>query len=153
MNDKTRTEDPSVLEYYKLFHQQIEKENETISQKMMWNMVSQSFFFGAFASLCGAQYPLKQHLLQAAYEWMIWIIPVCALMIAVIMILSLLESFAHVNRITEAFKERVHHLADRLPPMEKDSDTRFIAKILPFLIPLIFAAGWVIILFQYIKAP
>jgi hypothetical protein len=46
--------DLSRAEFYQLIRGQIEHEEETVNQRVMWQIISQAFFFGAYASLLNA---------------------------------------------------------------------------------------------------
>jgi hypothetical protein len=71
----SQTGDLNRAQYYELIRNQIEHEDQTVNQRVIWQIISQAFFFGAYASLVTAPQQARDPVFQALQQFLLWAMP------------------------------------------------------------------------------
>ena len=94
----------SLAELYGLIRSQIEHENDLVSQRVIWQILTQVFFFGAYASLLNAPLEAKNSLFETEQILLLWRMPTAALLAGLLTyvgILSSLKTIVHLRQLYE----------------------------------------------------
>jgi hypothetical protein len=130
----------SALERYHIVRDQIQHEDNLITQRLSWLMASQAFLFTAYAILLNAPERAMSLFARQQQEWLITAIPALALGSAALIYVSILAGVrALLNLHREA--ERISGGA-ALPPIQGTALTRLAGLISPLLVPPLFMGVW-----------
>ena len=144
--------DLSRAEFYQLIRGQIEHEDETVNQRVMWQIISQAFFFGAYASLLNAPPQAKDAVVDALRHLLVWGVPIAALLAGAITyssILASLRTMAYLRRLYEnyAMAKRNDDPSSKLyPDIHGPASVRGWALVSPIAMPLVFMVTWLMVL-------
>ena len=70
----------SRAEYYQFIKQQIDHQDNLVNQRVIWQIIAQAFFFGAYASLMNAPKEAKGPLFDAEQRLLLWLLPLAGLL-------------------------------------------------------------------------
>jgi hypothetical protein len=139
----------SPLERYQIFRNRIEHEDNLIMQRLSWLMASQSFLFTAYAivtnglansSTIGGNM-FVNHLLILAR-----IIPVVALLNSLLILVSILAALKAIRELRNEYQRQPEVL--EAIPLQTSKSARTLGLSAPVLLPLLFLAVWLFLLFQ-----
>jgi hypothetical protein len=139
----------SPLERYQIFRNRIEHEDNLVMQRLSWLMASQSFLFTADAIVTngmtishatGAS-TFVNHLLVLAR-----IIPVVALLNSLLILVSILATLKAIRELRNEYHRQPGIL--EAIPLQTSKSTRALGLSSPVLLPLLFLAVWLYLLFQ-----
>ncbi len=147
-----RERDMSQGEFYGLIRSQIEHEDELVNMRVIWLIISQAFFFGAYASLMTAPTEARNHLFEAELSLLVWLLPVAALaagMLTYVSILSSLRAIANLRTHYDHYAA-VQWSTDtsrvQYPDIQGSPGLRRWALVSPATLPLVFSISWFVIL-------
>lgn len=133
-------------EIYKITRAQIEFYDNSVSQRVIWLSIGQSFFFGVYATLVTIKAPspdllAKQHILTV-------ILPIAALLNALFTLFDVIAGLSYMRKLKRRYEDRTRKIAsEKVYPFIWGKPTdRIFQHISPTLIPIIFVLSWVIIL-------
>jgi hypothetical protein len=72
--------DLTRADYYRLIRSQIEHEDELVNLRVVRQLLVQSFFFSAYATLLDAPQQAKEMVFERMQQLLTWLIPVAALL-------------------------------------------------------------------------
>jgi hypothetical protein len=150
--------DLTRAQYYELIRGQIEHEDQTINQRVMWQIISQAFFFGAYASLLNAPKEAKNATVDAAQLLLLWGMPLAALSAGILTYLSVVASMRTISTLRYLYKqyadnERRHDPTDKLfPDIDGPAQARRLAILTPLLMPWVFILTWIALLVRLLTA-
>ena len=108
----SETGDLNRAEFYQLIRSQIEHGDQTVNQRVIWQIISQAFFFGAYASLLNAPQQAKDSVFEALQQFLLWILPIAALLVGALTYMSIIASLrtmAYLRRLYEDYAEARRH--------------------------------------------
>ena len=82
----------SLAELYGVIRSQIEHENDLVSQRVVWQILTQAFFFGAYTSLLNASKDAKNSLFESEQTLLLGLIHTAALLAGVLTYIDILSS-------------------------------------------------------------
>jgi hypothetical protein len=142
-NNKT-----SEADYYKLFRDQIEHEDDLINNRTNWLLAAQGLLFAAFGVLIKTSegcspVPSKVKLLMN-------VIPAVGIFVTIFTFLSVLGAVISMHDIKKDWKKRGidANLDANLPLLQCEGTPRLLGFIAPFSIPVIFIVAWLVILIE-----
>ncbi|OQW37255.1 MAG: hypothetical protein A4E19_13910 [Nitrospira sp. SG-bin1] len=147
-----RSGDQSQAEYYGLIRGQIEHHDQLINQRVTWQIITQAFFFGAYATLLNAQKEAKNPLFEAEQLLLLWLLPVAGLLagaLAYVSIIASLKNIDHLRALYENFAQSKtpEDASTKLyPHIQGPAYLTKWAKLTPMWMPVVFTTAWLIIL-------
>jgi hypothetical protein len=97
----------SKAEYYRLIRGQIEHHDNLVNQRVIWQIISQSFFFGAYASLLNAPKEAKSPIFEAEQLLLIWLLPIAGLLAGALTYASIIASLKSIEHLHGLYDEYV----------------------------------------------
>jgi hypothetical protein len=148
----------SCAEYYQFIKQQIDHQDNLVNQRVIWQIIAQAFFFGAYATLMNAPKEAKGPLFDAEQRLLLWVLPMAGLLAGLLTYVGIVSSLKTIGYLRKLYDEYSHGKAptdpsSRLyPPMQGPSHLRRWASVAPILMPIVFALTWVVVLGRLILA-
>ena len=147
----------SKAEYYGLIRGQIEHHDNLVNQRVIWQIITQAFFFGAYASLLNAPKEAKAPSFEAEQLLLLWLMPVAGLLagaLAYASIISSLKSIEHLHKLYDDYaRDRVEDVSAKLfPHIQGPPHLLKWAKLSPTWMPIVFSAAWLLVLGRLIFA-
>ncbi len=133
----------SDLDRYRLVRQQIEHEDNLISQRLSWLLGSQSFLFTAYAiSLNGpAQMHSKQF--ESTVNLLIVLLPVVAILSALLIWLAVLAGMWTMYKLRHSF---LGHEIAGVPPAQSTGVALVLGHFAPVFVPALFIVIWLLLM-------
>ena len=145
-------------EYYGLIRGQIEHHDQLVNQRITWLIITQAFFFGAYATLLNAQKEAKNPLFEAEQLLLIWLVPIAALLagaLTYVSIISSLRNIEHLRTLYEGYSraKAPEDASSKLyPPIQGPPRLLKLAKLAPIWMPIVFMTAWLIVLARLMMA-
>lgn len=142
-------EQPAVssLDQYRMVRQQIEHEDNLVSQRLSWLLGSQSFLFTAYAiNLNG---PLKLHIL--AYEGtaalLMTLVPLVAILSAFLIGLTVWAGMWTMQKLRSRYGRQLMEIFhDEFPPIQSTGGALFLGHFAPVFLPVLFIVIWMLLI-------
>jgi hypothetical protein len=154
----TKTGELSLAEFYGVIRSQIEHENELVNQRVIWQILTQAFFFGAYATLLNASKEAKNVLFESEQTLLLWLIPTAALFAGALTYMGILTSLKTVVYLRQLYDDHVasqaHHdpSSKRYPPIQGPLQVRYWAMLSPAFLPIVFTISWLLVLGRLLTA-
>jgi hypothetical protein len=134
----------SALERYHILRDQIQHEDNLITQRLAWLMASQAFLFSAYAILLNAPERAMSAFARQQQEWLITAIPALAVGSAALIYVSILAGVRALHHLhVDADRICGRAAADSaLPPIQGTAFTRLAGLTSPLLVPPLFIGVW-----------
>ena len=135
-------------DYYKLVRGQIEHVQNMVNQRVIWLVISQSFFYGGYAGVVNAPKEAKNAIFGGQQDVLLWLLPVAAIAACISVYVGLVATLSYLPSLRKKF-ERFEHDDDTdndFPPIDATKFVRIMEQISSILLPLVFIAAWVFIL-------
>jgi hypothetical protein len=148
----------SLAELYSLVRSQIEHENELLSQRVIWQILTQAFFFGAYASLVNAPKEAKSHLFESEQTLLLWLMPVAALLAGLVAYISIVSSLKTIVHLRQLYEERAQSRSPGDPSSKMYPDVQGpaplgkMAMFSPGMMPIVFTVAWLMVLGRLVIA-
>jgi hypothetical protein len=134
---------------YKVTRAQTEHIDNTLSQRIVWLVLTQSFFFSAYAVVITANHdtaflPGKQGLLSV-------LLPVVALIMIAISYLDIVAGILYISKLTKFFNNKAaaeNSSPLTYPPIGGFEHLSFYKNLSSLIVPCIFFITWLVILFS-----
>jgi hypothetical protein len=142
----------SRAQYYELIRSQIEHHDQLVNQRVTWQIITQAFFFGAYATVLNAQQEAKNPLFEAEQLLLLWLLPVAGLLAGALTYFSIIASLKTIDHLCALYES---HSKTKEP---EDASTKLYpniqgpphlvkwAKLTPIWMPVVFTMAWLIIL-------
>lgn len=148
----------SLAELYHLIRSQIEHENELLSQRVIWQILTQAFFLGAYASLLNAPKEPKNHLFESEQTLLLWLMPVAAILAGLVAYISIVSSLKTIVHLRQLYEEHARVKAPDDPSSKLYPDIQGPAQLgnmaifSPGMMPLVFTISWLVVLGRLVIA-
>jgi hypothetical protein len=148
----------SRAEYYQFIKQQIDHQDNLVNQRVIWQIIAQAFFFGAYASLMNAPKEPKGPLFDAEQWLLLWLLPLAGLFAGLLAYVGIVSSLKTIEYLRKLYDEYSHGKATRdrtstlYPPIQGPPHLRRWASLPPIWMPIVFAVTWFIVLGRLILA-
>src|SRR4051812_34673596 len=139
----------SPLERYQLFRSRIEHEDNLIMQRLSWLMASQSFLFTAYAIVTNGMTTSPMtggNLFVGRLLTLARIIPVVALVNSLLIFVSITAALKAIRELRHSY--RLLPETFDVIPLQTSKSARVLGLSAPVLLPLLFLAVWLFLLFQ-----
>jgi hypothetical protein len=140
-------------ETYKIVRQQIEHIDNSLSQRVIWMVIAQSFFFSAFAILVTGK-PLAPEI-QSVYTVLLKVIPIAALLTVAFTFIDVIASVAYMKNLRKSYESAPKNDEPNklFPAIHGSKKERVFMHASPFLIPVIFIIIWGTLMTTQYKNP
>ena len=148
----------SLAELYGLIRSQIEHENELVSQRVIWQILSQAFFFGAYASLLNAPKEAKNALFESEQTLLLWLMPSAAIIAGCFTSIGILSSLKTIKHLRQQYEGHANSKALRdpssklYPDIQGPPHLRHLEMLSPAGMPVVFTLAWLLILWRLLIA-
>lgn len=146
MRIELRAETPTATQLYQVFRGQIERELDSVNQRTIWNVISQSFFFSAYAVTLNAPKDPRSAFYASMQDVLIWLLPFAGFVAAFLMIPALAGSLVMIRRLRQQYETELADQGPWLPPVMKSMVLRGVDNLTPVVLPLAFLLMWGLIL-------
>lgn len=96
-DDMSDDGDLTHADYYHLIRSQIEHEDELVNLRVVWQLLVQSFFFSAYATLLNAPQEAKKVFFERLQELLTWLIPTAGLLAGLLTFVSIFTALQTVR--------------------------------------------------------
>jgi hypothetical protein len=131
----------SAVESYNILRNQLQHEDNLITQRLSWLMGSQAFLFTAYAIVLNGPERPKNALIGSLQDYLLGILPAVGLLSAVLIYVSIVAgviAMVAIYRLAGHFCDA----ALRFPPLQGGKLTRYMGFASPLLLPPIFITVW-----------
>ncbi len=148
----TKNSELSLAELYGVIRSQIEHENDQVSQRVIWQILTQAFFFGAYASLLNASKEAKNYLFESEQTLLLWLMPTAALFAGVLTYIGILSSLKTIVYLRQLYEGHINSQAPRdpssklYPAIQGPPPLRYSAMFSPAALPIVFTISWLVVL-------
>jgi hypothetical protein len=155
---ESKSGEPSLAELYSLIRSQIEHENELLSQRVIWQILTQAFFFGAYAALVNAPNEPKNHLFESEQHLLLWLMPVAALLAGLVAYVSIVSSLKTIMHLRKLYEDHAHSKSPGDPSSKLYPDIQGPAQLgnmaifSPGMMPIVFTISWLVVLGRLVIA-
>jgi hypothetical protein len=135
------------LDIYNIVREQIEHEDNLITQRLSWLVASQSFLFTAYAILVNASQTSKLPILELKQVQVFHLIPMVGFVSGVLIYVSILAGILAMARLRTHWARNACTVdCNGLPPIQSPLVSRFLGLITPALLPPGFTLIWLYLL-------
>ena len=138
-------QDLSVVECYNILRDQLQHEDNLITQRLSWLMGSQAFLFTAYAIVLNGPERPKNALIGSLQEYLLGTLPAVGLLSAVLIYVSIIAGATAMFNIYRLARNFCDDAAVRFPPLRGRKLTRYMGFASPFLLPPIFIIVWLLL--------
>jgi hypothetical protein len=132
----------SALERYNILRDQLQHEDNLITQRLSWLMGSQAFLFTAYAIVLNGPERPKNALIGSLQDYLLGTLPAVGLLSAALIYLSILAGAIAMFNIYRFARNFCNDAVVRFPPLRGRRLTRYMGFASPFLLPPIFIVVW-----------
>lgn len=138
-----------TADFYQLIHEQISNEDSLMNQRVNWLIVSQSFFFGGFATLLSSPPKPEDGGYADLHDLLLWLIPAISLISSILIYVGILISLIYMADLRKSFQsypqdDSIAHF----PPIQGTTIARRLAQLPAIVVPLLFIGTWAVLLIQ-----
>ena len=135
------------LDIYHAVREQIEHEDNLITQRLTWLVASQSFLFTAFAILVNAPVASKLPILALKQDQVFQLIPVVGFGSSLLIYLSIIAGILAMSRLRTHWAHNACSAScAALPPVQSASVSRILGTLTPAALPPGFMLIWLYLL-------
>jgi hypothetical protein len=149
-NNTTNPEAPT--EIYNTVRSQIEHLDNNLSQRVIWLVIAQSFFFSGYAILLTARSPEPVN--HPVQDLMLVVLPVASLLIVLLTYMDVIIALICMRRLSKVYEDAPRNgETDKVyPPVFGFRNTRPLQYSASVVMPLIFIATWITLLVTQVDA-
>jgi len=147
----TELEQPvvSALDQYRLVRQQIEHEDNLISQRLSWLLGSQSFLFTAYAISLNGPVQIRSKSFQGTVDLLILLLPLVAILSSVLIWLAVLAGTWTMYKLRHAYSQRITAtFRSELPSVQSTGGALILGHFAPVFVPALFIVVWMLLMLR-----
>jgi hypothetical protein len=135
----------NIEDIFKVTRGQVEHNENASSQRVIWLVIAQSFFFSAFAVLVTGNPSDPGMILLRSL--MIILVPIAALLTVMLTYVDIIVGMIMVDRLRSSFDKKAEPgFYDKYPPVDGIPGLRWLLRVSPFFLPMLFIIVWIIII-------
>jgi hypothetical protein len=151
----TNVLDPSKplpkAEFYQMIHEQLSHEDSSMNQRVNWLIISQSFFFSAFATLLSSPPDPKDGSYAVIHDLLLWAIPGISLITTSVIYVGVLVSIFYMGDLRQRFDTYPQDdTVTYFPPIQSTPLMRRLAQLPAITVPVLFIGVWVFLIIKEI---
>jgi hypothetical protein len=144
----------AVSEVYKVIRGQVEHVDNNLGQRVIWLVIAQSFFFGAYATLINGKPAMPE--LNMIHGALIKILPIAALLTVTFTFIDVVTSIIYMKNLRKKYETSLNDDIDSdadYPNITGSKTQRIFMHTSPILIPSLFIILWIILLYVQYTSP
>jgi|SRR5438309_1494043 hypothetical protein len=146
MPDTTECE-VSELDQYRLLRQQIEHEDNLISQRLSWLLGSQSFLFTAYAISLNGPAQIRTKPYESTVSLLIVLLPLVSILSAILIWLAVMAGVWTMAKLRRRYSTTVSkRLRDTVPPVQSTGGALVLGHFAPVLLPALLIVIWLLLI-------
>jgi hypothetical protein len=148
----------SLAELYSVIRGRIDHEDDLVNQRVLWILLTQAFFFGAYVGLLNAPKEVKNSLFEAEQTLLLWLLPTAALLTGLLAYLGIASSLKSIAYLRHLYEDHVQakasgdHSTKFYPEIQGPSYLRKLAFLTPAWMPMILIMAWLVVLGRLLLA-
>jgi hypothetical protein len=135
---------PSAVECYNILRDQLQHEDNLITQRLSWLMGSQAFLFTAYAIVLNSPERPKNALIGSLQDYLLGTVPIVSLLCAVLIYASIIAGVLAMLKIHRSTHHFCNDAAVRFPSLRGRKLTLYMGFASPLLLPPIFIVVWLL---------
>ena len=135
----------AVGQFYNILRDQLQHEDNLITQRLSWLMGSQAFLFTAYAIVLNGPERPKSALIGALQDYLLGILPAVGLLSAVLIYVSIIAGVIAMFGIHRLARNFCDDAVFRFPPLRRRKLTWYLGFASPLFLPPIFITVWLLI--------
>lgn len=137
----------SDLERYRLVRQQIEHEDNLVSQRLSWLLGSQSFLFTAYAISLNGPVQIRSKPLENTLGLLIVLLPLVSILSALLIWLAVLAGTWTMYKLRHHYSALfVRTLGTEIPAVQSTGGSLFLGHFAPLFLPALFIVIWLLLM-------
>jgi hypothetical protein len=132
-------------DFYKQYRQHIVDEHNILNQRTIWLAISQSFFFGSYASAANAPKEAKSPIFATQQDLLLWLIPSAALVACICIFFGVIARSISMQALQKKF-DLSGQFDENYPPLDAGTNVKLMEVFSVWILPLVFAVTWITIL-------
>ena len=137
------------LERYKLVRQQIEHEDNLVSQRLSWLLGSQSFLFTAYAITLNGPAQIRSKELEQHIGLLLLILPLVSIISAFLIWVAVLAGTWTMYKLRRMYeREFVQFFGSRIPPVQSTGGALILGHFAPVILPAVFMVVWLLLMLR-----
>jgi hypothetical protein len=143
----TPTPSLPAVEHYRIVRDQIEHEDNLISQRLSWLLASQAFLFTAYAITLNGPVQLHLQTYERHVGTLIVLLPIIGILTALLIWIAILAGLVAMSGLRSNFHQRsADSSPEGVPAIQTSGIVLIAGQLGPVLIPLLFLTTWLILL-------
>jgi hypothetical protein len=135
------------LERYKLVRQQIEHEDNLVSQRLSWLLGSQSFLFTAYAITLNGPAQIRSKELEGHIGLLLLLLPLVSIISAFLIWLAVLAGTWTMYKLRRTYeREFVKFFEGQIPPVQSTGGALVLGHFAPVILPAVFMVVWLLLM-------
>ncbi|HUN87250.1 MAG TPA: hypothetical protein VMU28_00570 [Terriglobales bacterium] len=135
------------IERYRLVRQQIEHEDNLVSQRLSWLLGSQSFLFTAYAISLNGPAQIRSKDLESHIGLLLLILPLVSIISAFLIWMAVLAGTWTMYQLRRVYEhEFVQFFGRQLPPVQSTGRALLFGHFAPVILPPVFMVVWLLLI-------
>lgn len=146
MDDQQQSEIPE-LDRYRLIRQQIEHEDNLVSQRLSWLLGSQSFLFTAYAISLNGPVQIRSKALESTLGLLIVLLPLVSILSALLIWLAVMAGTWTMYKLRHRYEKALKQtFGDEIPPVQSMGGALVLGHFAPVFLPALFIVVWLLLM-------
>ena len=139
----------SEIDRYRLVRQQIEHEDNLVSQRLSWLLGSQSFLFTAYAISLNGPTQIRSKQLEAHLGLLLVILPLVSIISAFLIWIAVLAGTWTMYKLRRIYeREFAQSFGNQIPPVQSTGLALLMGHFAPMILPLVFMVVWLLLVLR-----
>ena len=139
----------SELDRYRLVRQQIEHEDNLVSQRLSWLLSSQSFLFTAYAISLNGPSVIRSKVLENTLGLLILLLPIVSILSALLIGLTVWAGMWTMQKLRRKYARLFEsQFRDEIPAVQSTGGALFLGHFAPILLPVLFMVIWLLLILK-----
>lgn len=140
---------PPEIERYRLVRQQIEHEDNLVSQRLSWLLGSQSFLFTAYAISLNGPPQIRSKELEEHVGLLLVILPLVSIISAFLIWMAVLAGTWTMYKLRRTYeREFVKFFDKQIPPVQSTGTALLLGHFAPVILPAVFMVVWFLLMLR-----
>ena len=137
------------IERYRLVRQQIEHEDNLVSQRLSWLLGSQSFLFTAYAISLNGPTQIRSKQLETHLGLLLLILPLVSIISAFLIWMAVLAGTWTMYKLRRSYeREFVRFFRDQIPSVQSTGLALLLGHCAPVILPVVFIVVWLLLVLR-----
>jgi hypothetical protein len=139
----------SALDQYRLVRQQVEHEDNLVSQRLSWLLGSQSFLFTAYAISLNGPVQLHAKSYESTVTLLVLLLPLVAILSAVLIWLAVMAGVWTMYKLRRQYSSQFRStLPGDVPSVQSTGGALVLGHFAPVLLPALFIVIWLLLMIR-----